>query len=210
MRKGTFIALEGGEGAGKTTIANALKGTLSPEQFLVTRAGGSPFGEKLRALFVSDEAGRTSPESRFALAFAAQADHVAEVVAPALKKGIHVISDRLDASILAYQVHGENRLDLAPLFWKTREVLFQQVLPDLYLFLDVSTEQGFARVKREGRTLDHFEKRSLNFHERVRKGYTEFFKTVPHVIVDANRPLEAVQADTLSIIQNILKPKTKQ
>ncbi len=196
--RGKFIVLEGGEGAGKTTIAKALQEILSPKEFLVTRAGGSAFGEKLRALFVSDDAGHAAPESRFSLAFAAQADHVNTIVAPALKTGKHVISDRLDASIFAYQVYAEEELRLAELFWRTREALFGKTLPDLYIFLDVPTEEGFDRTKREGRTLDHFERRPADFHERVREGYAEFFKEVPHVIVDANRSLEAVQQDVLA------------
>src|SRR3989338_4291388 len=103
MKRGTFIVLEGGEGAGKSTIASFLKKKLPKNNCLVTRAGGSPFGEKLRALFVSDSAGTASAESRFALAAAVQADHISEVVAPALRAGRNVISDRLDASIFAYQ-----------------------------------------------------------------------------------------------------------
>ena len=202
--RGKFIVLEGGEGAGKSTIAGFLKKELSPKQVLVTRAGGSPFGEKLRALFVSDDAGRASLESRFSLAFAAQADHIRGIVAPALKEGKTVISDRLDASIFAYQIYGENKKNLAELFVRTREALFAKTVPDLYIFLDVPTEEGFLRLEKDGRKLDHFEKRSREFHERVRAGYKEFLKHVPHVIVDANHPLEVVQTEVLDIIRKHL------
>lgn len=201
MKKGKFIVLEGGEGAGKTTVASFLRENLSAKEFLVTRAGGSPFGEELRALFVSDEAGKAAPESRFALAFAAQADHVRQVAAPALAQWTHVISDRLDASIFAYQVYAEQEMRLAELFWRTRGALLVGAVPDLYIFLDVSVEEGFSRLKRAGRPFDHFEKRSLDFHERVRGGYREFFKRTPHVVVDANRPLEEVQNEVLLTVR---------
>jgi dTMP kinase len=204
MNAERFIVLEGGEGAGKSTIASFLKLSLSEKEVLVTRAGGSPFGEKLRALFVSDDAEKASPESRFALAFAAQADHVRQVVAPALAEGKQVISDRLDASIFAYQVYAENELHLVPLFWSTRKDLFLETIPDLYIFLAVDTDEGFKRARKEERTFDHFERRPRVFHERVREGYAEFLKSVPHVVVDANRPLEAVQKDVLSLVQTHL------
>lgn len=199
--KGRFIILEGGEGAGKTTVASFLRKNLPEKEFLVTRAGGSPFGEKLRVLFVSDEAGRAAPESRFALAFAAQADHVRQIVAPALAKGAHVISDRLDSSIFAYQVYAEQEMRLTELFWRTREELLAGAVPDMYIFLDVRVEEGFSRLKCAGRPFDHFEKRPLDFHTRVREGYREFFKRVPHIVADANRPLEEVQNEVLSIIR---------
>ncbi len=204
--KGKFIVLEGGDGAGKSTVAAFLKKECSKESVLVTRAGGSPFGEKVRALFVSDGAGTATPESRFALAFAAQADHVRQVVTPALAKGEQVISDRLDASIFAYQVCAEKREEqLAELFWRTRNALFLDTVPDLYIFLDVATEEGFNRARKDGRTFDHFEKRPTDFHRRVREGYIEFFKQVSHVIVDANRPLETVQKEVLAIIRKEIK-----
>jgi len=199
--RGKFIVLEGGEGAGKSTIASFLKHSLPEKEILVTRAGGSVFGEKLRTLFVSDDAGKASPESRFALAFAAQADHIGKVIAPALAAGKHIVSDRLDASIFAYQVYAENELRLAPLFWKTRQDLFGGVTPDLYMYLEVKTEEGFSRVKKENRQFDHFEKRPIEFHERVREGYREFLTQVPHVVIDANRPIKSVQRDVLGIVK---------
>ncbi|MSU56062.1 MAG: dTMP kinase [Candidatus Taylorbacteria bacterium] len=203
MKHGTFIVLEGGDGAGKTTVANALKEALSSKEFLFTRAGGSPFGEKLRALLVSDEGARASLESRFALAFAL-GDCVQSVIKPALVVGKHVISDRFDASIFAYQVYAEEQLHLADLFWLARKELFSATVPDLYIFLDVDVQKGFERVRQKGKPLDHFEKRPLSFQERVRGGYQEFFKQVPHVVVDANRPLQEVQKEVLEVVQKHL------
>ena len=91
------------------------------------------------------------------------------------------------------------------LFWNTRKGLFLETLPDLYVFLAVDTDEGFKRAKTEKRRFDHFERRPHAFHERVREGYAEFLKTVPHVIVDANRPLEAVQDEVLDIIRKYIR-----
>ena len=82
------------------------------------------------------------------------------------------------------------------------------MVPDLYIFLDVDAKAGVERVSKnqeKEEPLDHFERRPLDFHERVREGYTEFFKTVPHTIVDANHPLEKVQKEVLSIIKKHLQ-----
>ena len=115
-----------------------------------------------------------------------------------------MISDRLDASIFSYQVCGENKTQLKPLFWQTRKALFAECVPDLYIFLDVGLEEGFNRAKKEGRAFDHFERRPADFHERIREGYKAFFKTVPHVIVDANRSLEVVEQEVLQVLKQHL------
>lgn len=207
MQRGKFIVLEGGDGAGKSTVVSFLRAELSETEFLTTRAGGSTFGEKIRALFVSDDAGTATPESRFSLAFAAQAEHIHKTVAPALESGTHVISDRLDASIFAYQVYAEEKTKLVQLFWDTRKVLMSKALPDMYIYLDISPEEGAKRIQEKGKKFDHFEKRSIDFHERVRVGYREFFKTVPHLIVDANRPLPEVEEEVLGYIKNLIAKK---
>ncbi len=202
--KGTFIVLEGGEGAGKTTIAKAVTSAFSPDKLLVTKAGETVFGEELKKMLVSEEGGRVSPEAQFLLAWSAQADHFQRLVTPTLSKGVSVFSDRFDSSIFAYQVTASGATYLSDLFWNVRDEALKGVTPDLYIFLDVPPEAGLARVKKSGRVMDHFEKRSLDFHRTVREGYLEFLKSVPHIVVDATRPLEDVQADVLALIQKHL------
>ena len=202
--KGRFIVLEGGEGAGKTTVASFLQKTFPAEKLLVTQAGGSPFGQKLKALLVSDEAASSIPESRFSLAWAAHVDHIRQIITPTVSKGVHIVSDRFDASTFAYQVWGEEALHLTDLFWQLRKNFLRGTVPDLYIFLDVGTREGFAHLRKVRKVLDHIEKRPLAFHERVREGYREFFKQMPHVVVDANRPLEEVQKEVLAIIKKHL------
>lgn len=206
MIKGKFIVLEGGEGAGKSTIARWLSEQFPKEKVLVTRAGGTPLGEQLKKVLVSEEGARMTSEGRFALAWAAHTDHVRQCVEAALSQGVSVLSDRFDSSTFAYQVWGEQAEHLAELFWKTRKAFLKECIPDIYVLLDVDAEEGLKRVQKNGRTTDHFEKRPIEFHKRVREGYLEFFKKVPHVIVGANRPLEEVQEDVMKVVSKFVRP----
>lgn len=209
MKRGKFIVIDGCEGAGKTTLIRALAKESSPRKILLTHEpGGTGFADKIRALVLSKEAKTAGAETQFGLMWAARAEHLKHKIIPALAKGITVVSDRFDSSTFAYQIFGQEAKHLKELFWLTREVFLRERKPDLYIFLDVLPEVGLARIaenKRKGELLDHFEKRSLDFHRRVREGYREFLKTVPHTIIDANRPLEAVQEDTFSVIRKYLR-----
>lgn len=208
MKRGKFVVLEGGEGAGKSTIAQFLKTQLPGAQVLFTRElGGTPLGEKIRALLISPKAAGASPETQFGLVWASRLDHIKVKIRPALEAGKLVISERFDASTYAYQITGQNAPELEPLFFEYRKLLGNTV-PDLYIFLDVPPEIGMKRMsanEHKTKPLDHFEKRPLAFHKRVREGYKEFFKAVPHVVIDANRPLEAVQENALSVIRKYLR-----
>ncbi len=201
MVKGKFIVLEGGEGAGKTTIAKAVASAFPADKLLVTKAGETAFGEELKKILVSEEGGKVSAEAQFLLAWSAQTDHFQRLVTPALSRGVSVFSDRFDSSIFAYQVTASGATYLSDLFWNVRDEAFKGATPDLYIFLDVPPEVGLARVKKSGRVMDHFEKRSLEFHRAVREGYLAFLKSTPHIIVDATRPLAEVQADVLALIR---------
>lgn len=205
MNRGKFIVLEGGEGAGKTTIAKAVASAFSPAELVVTKAGETPFGEELKKILVSEEGGRVSPEAQFLLAWSAQTDHFKRAVSPILSRGISVCSDRFAASIFAYQVYAGDSPYLSDLFWSVRDEAFRGATPEIYIFLDVPPEVGLARVKQSGRRMDHFEKRGLDFHKKVREGYLEFLKFVPHEIIDANRSLETVQNEVLNIIRKVLE-----
>ena len=207
--RGKFIVVDGCEGAGKTTLLKALSEKSQPEKILITHEpGGTLFADKIRAVILSEEAKEAGAETQFCLMWAARAEHLKHKIIPALKKGITVVSDRFDSSTFAYQIYGQEAKYLEKLFWQTREVFLRERQPDLYIFLDVLPEVGLARIaenKRKGKLPDHFEKRSRAFHRRVHDGYRKFFKAVPHVVIDADRPLGAMQEDTLSVIRKYLR-----
>jgi|SRR3989338_2927992 len=201
---GKFIVLEGGEGAGKSTVARFLKEQLPKEQFLFTREpGGTPLAEKIRTVFISTEASEANGETELALVWAGRLDHVRAKITPVREAGKTVISERFDSSTYAYQIYGQEAPHLKPLFFEFRKLL-HNTLPDIYIFLDVVPEEGLRRVRRSGKPTDHFEQKSLDFHKRVHEGYLEFFKTVQSVVVDANRPLREVQKDVLALVKKAL------
>ncbi len=205
MKRGKFIVIEGGEGAGKGAVRKFLESQF-PTAIFTREPGGTPLGEKIRAAMLSPEAAEASAETQFGLIWASRLDHVRAKIKPALEAGKSVISERFDSSTYAYQVVGQEAPHLKSLFYEFRKLLGSAV-PDLYIFLHVDAKVGVERIsrnKKKEEPLDHFEKRSLDFHERVREGYQEFFKTAPHIIVDANRPLDAVQREVLAIIKRYL------
>jgi len=197
--------IDGGEGSGKTTILKWFAETPVGKKFLITHEpGGTEFTDKIRALVLSEEAARAPAETQFGLMWSARAEHLKKKIIPALAKGVNVISDRFDSSTFAYQIYGQEARHLEKLFWQTREVFLRERKPDLYIFLDVKPEVGLKRVAKRKEKQTHFEKRPLVFHRRVREGYKEFFKTVPHVVVDATRPLEAVRGESMQYIRRLL------
>lgn len=204
MKRGNFIVLDGGEGAGKSTAAQFLKTKLPKVEFIFTREpGGTPLAEKIRLAMICPDAAAASAETQFSLAWAARFDHVKNKILPALKAGKTVISERFDSSTYAYQIYGQEAPHLKPLFRNYRKLLGECV-PDLYILLDVEPREGITRMRanlKKEEPIDQFEKRDLAFHDRVRVGLKTFFKTVPSVVVDANRPLEIVQKDIFTIIQ---------
>lgn len=220
--RGKFIVLEGGEGAGKSTVAEFLRAQLHGSQFLFTptpirdglvwgftrEPGGTPLAEKIRALMISTESTHASAETQFGLIWVARFAHVKETIRPALEKGINVISERFDSSTYAYQIFGQEAPQLKPLFFECRKLLGDCV-PDLYIWLDVLPSEGLRRIRRnrnKKEPIDQFEQRELAFHKRVRDGLKEFFKTVPSVTINANGLLHDVQADVLDEIRNRLSP----
>lgn len=165
-----FVTLEGGEGAGKSTslarIADFLDARGIPH--LITREpGGTQLGEAVRALVLGDGLPAMDPLAELLLIFAARAQHLAEVIRPALAAGTWVVCDRFTDASYAYQ-GGGRQLGEAPV--AALEQLVQGNLrPDLTLVLDVDPEVGLARIS--GRKLDRFERERREFYGRVREAY---------------------------------------
>ncbi len=211
--KGTFIVLDGGEGAGKTTVAKELVRELGWNAIYTREPGGSPYAEQIRELVLSDNAKHSDAETQFALFWAARRDHLKHTVIPALNDGKTVITDRFDSSSYAYQVVAQGQSQLEKLFWQMREAFLGEYEPDAYILLDIEPQDGLARAKGRGvDTLNHFDKRKIDFHINVNKGLREFIlqkvgaskecKSAGEV-VDASQPLERVIADVSEIVSKI-------
>jgi dTMP kinase len=190
--------IEGGEGSGKSSVLMALKEELGDAIMTTREPGGSPYAEVIRDVTLKNPLAKGTPaETTLCLMFAARFDNTARAIVPALESGKPVIADRFDASSYTYQVWAQSAGALDKLFWHLRERLI--VKPDLYIFFDVEPKEGIRRARSrnqsllQGKQYDHFDDREIEFHEKVREGYLQFFKKVPHIVIDANKPLEEVK-----------------
>ncbi len=189
-RTGLFVALEGGEGAGKSTQLTALRDWVvaAGHEVVVTREpGGTEEGRRLRELLL-DPRSDLSPRAEALLYAADRAQHVDTVVRPLLVRGAVVLTDRYVDSSLAYQGAGRTLDGVADLSrWAT-----QGLVPDLTVLLDVDPEIGLARARRVG-SPDRLEGESLAFHQRVRQGFLRLADAAPdrYLVLDASRAPEA-------------------
>jgi dTMP kinase len=183
MTTGRFIALEGGEGSGKSTQAARLADALSA---VATREpGGTRIGGLVRAI-VLDPAGQDLTDWAEALLYAAdRAQHIAEVVRPALAAGRHVVTDRSPLSSIAYQGYGRG---IDPEVIRTLSGwAIDECWPELAVLLDIAPGAALGRLDR---SFDRLESEGLEFHERVRDGYLKMAAAEPDrwVVVDADQP----------------------
>lgn len=204
MTPGKFITLEGIDGAGKSTHLAWLENFLRGKGLtvVVTREpGGTPLGEKLRALLL-DNGQAMHAETEALLMFAARREHLDKVILPALARGDWVISDRFTDASFAYQGGGRglasNRLEGLER-WVQGE--FQ---PDLTFYFDVSVELGRQRINAI-KTADRFEKEQDEFFQRVRAAYLQRAHQFPQRIrlIDSSQPLEKVEESLHDIISTI-------
>lgn len=190
-----FITFEGIEGTGKSTQIALLKAHLESRgrRVLVTmEPGGSRIGAELRRVLLSLENRDLTPQAELFLYLADRAQHVAQVVRPALEAGMVVLSDRFADSTVAYQAYGRG-MDPEELH-RLNTLAVGGLWPDLTLVLDLSPEEGLTRAvernRREGKTVaeGRFEAESLAFHRRVRQGYLDWAARFPERmrVVDAS------------------------
>ena len=192
MAKGFFIAFEGPEGSGKSTQIRRLAERLEEvgRDFIVTKEpGGTPAGDAIRTVLL-DPSLRIDPLPEFLLYSASRAQHVEEVIKPALKASKLVVSDRFAGASVAYQGHGRG-LDLSFIRELTERVT-DNLSPNLTLLLDIEPKRGLERVAKRGHK-DRLERADLSFHKRVRQGFLEQAKTDESwVVLDAEQPEEVL------------------
>jgi dTMP kinase len=192
--EGKFITLEGGEGAGKSTSRDFIVELLDAHNipFVQTREpGGTVLSETLRSLLLTKEGPAPSVEAELLMIFAARAQHLHEIIEPALAEGTWVLCDRFTDATYAYQGFGRG-YDLSAI-----ELLEQMVQkgrhPNLTLLFDLDPVVGIERARNRAE-LDRFEEEALAFFERVRDGYLTRAKGNPRfVVIDAAQPVNAVQ-----------------
>jgi dTMP kinase len=208
-KKGLLIALDGGEGSGKSTLLKMVKDFYGDEIVISREPGGSPYAEEIRNLILnSPNAEQADALTMFALFWAARADHLKNTIIPALNIGKIVVSDRFDSSTYAYQIEAQGARDLESFFWKMRDRYLRKYKPDIYIYLDVKPEVGLARKNmQQDEKKNHFDKRKLDFHYRLREGFKEFFAQKNHgiksVIIDAEKSKEEVFEDFKKIISSL-------
>lgn len=195
-----FITLEGGEGAGKTTVATALAARArerGAEVVLTREPGGTALGAAIRdSLFRGDEPMEGWTEAFLFLAD--RAEHVARVIRPSLARGAVVICDRFTDSTIAYQAYGRG-LDL-DLLQQLSRVATGGATPNLTLLLDVPVSIGLARTRLE--TFDRIGQETTDFHNRVYEGFGRLAIAEPDRIksIDAAQPLDAVIAEAWELV----------
>ncbi len=198
-----FITFEGPEGSGKSSQIALLTAFLQDQGFhiIATREpGGTPIGDQIRGVLhdVANTAMMSSAE--LLLYSASRAQLVGQLVRPALARGAVVLCDRFADSTLAYQGYGRN-LNLADLRAIT-QFATGGLKPDLTLLLDIDVERGLARRLDGGDEMNRLDLEQVSFHQRVRDGYYELALLEPErwVIVNADRPIDAVQAELQQIV----------
>lgn len=203
-----FITFEGGEGAGKSThikrLAERLK-AQSREVLLTREPGGTPGGEAIRALVLAGDVVRWSAEAEALLNYAARDAHLREAIRPALVRGAIVLSDRFMDSTRAYQGHGGG-CDMG-LIDALERVVVGATRPKLTLIFDLDPELGLSRAKHRGEAEeDRFERKGLDFHRRLRKGFLDIARREPDRcrILDAAKPVDEVAVDVWAAVSAVL------
>lgn len=206
---GVFISFEGPDGAGKTTVIEALIQKLAPltdQKILETREpGGSEIAEEIRQLILDPKHTEMDDWTEALLYAASRRQHLVEVIQPALADNQIVMCDRYVDSSIAYQGNGR-QLGMAKVK-QLNDFAIQGQLPQLTLYLDVPVEIGLQRVKKIGAGFDRLEGQELAFHQRVREAYLQLVEENEKRIqlVDATQPIDVVVAKCFAKIQQLVK-----
>lgn len=213
LRQPRLLSIEGGEGAGKSTVLRALRQALEADGFAVVSTrepGGTPLAERIRGLLLDPSNEPATPETELLLMFAARAQHVREVVLPALGRGAWVISDRFTDSSYAYQGAARG-LDAA--FIAELEQHVVGIEPGLTLLLDLGVANGRERTRGRdllgGSSPDRIERERDEFFEKVREGFLARARQHPDRIrvIDAAPGAEAVAGAALAALAAYRKAK---
>ena len=205
VRPGFLVSIEGGEGAGKSTVREALQQSLARrglEVVLTREPGGTIAGESIRQLLL-DPAGKLAAETELLLMFAARAQLVRDVVQPAIARGAAVVTDRFTDASFAYQGGGRG-IPMGIIAELERWAAL--IKPDLTFLLDVGVEVGLSRARSRGAKFDRIESEELDFFERVRATYRARADADParYRVVDAARSPGQVSSEAIRLLTDWL------
>lgn len=203
-----FVAFEGLDGSGKTSLIKALSSELKNQGlgFILSREpGGTPLAEEIRTLLLRTEGEAPISRAELLLYEAGRAQHVEKVIRPALMQKKWVLCDRFTASSVAFQCGGRN-LDLQKVTW-LNDYATDGLYPDITVLLDLTVEE--SRKRRDGRNKnsntedDRFEKEAADFHERVRQSYLKQAKENKNswIILDSSQPTDKMSAQLLNTLR---------
>ena len=204
MARGFLVSLEGPEGAGKTSVLEALIPILEDRgvEVLTTREpGGVLIGEKIREVILDPSHTEMDPKTELLLYIASRRQHLVEKVLPALAAGKLVIMDRFIDSSVAYQGFGRG-LDIEAIDW-LNEFATDGLKPDLTLYFDIEVEEGLARIAANSdREINRLDMEGLDLHRKVRQGYLSLLEKEANRIVkiDASLPLDQVIENTQELL----------
>ncbi len=215
-----LITFEGGDGSGKTTQMKRLEGHLTSKGktcLLTHEPGGTELGKWIRKVIVEGGRGEVANEMELFLYLADRAQHIHEVIRPAMEKEKIVLCDRFTDSTLAYQGYGRGfNLELLQ---RMNQLASGGLQPDLTLLLDCAPETALSRARRRteeqspgvGRG-DRFESQNLDFHERVRGGFLDIARAEPNrvVVLDSSAPAEEVHEQIKKIVDERLAELEKR
>ena len=205
MKRGLFITLEGPDGSGKSTQIEFLKVYCQERALpcIFTREpGGTAIGEKLRNIILDKENQEMCDMTEALLYAAARAQHVQQLIRPALDSGRIVICDRFIDSSIAYQGYGRNLGDVVRVI---SELAVDGCMPDVTFLMELSPEIGKSRIREDSQ--DRLEQEKLEFHDKVYAGYKEIAKFYPDrfVEIDAGKDKETIRDIMFSHLDRILE-----
>ena len=205
MKKGLFITLEGIEGAGKSTMVNFIEDFLTKHGHDVIKTrepGGTKIGEQIRDILLKNENSSLTPDTELLLMFAARAQHIKEVIRPALSSGKTILCDRFIDATYAYQGGGRG-IDVLRINILEKWVQ-SNLTPDLTLLFDLDVSVGIARTKKRSKA-DRFEQEKSVFFENVRSCYLKRAKNEPNrfCIINSALPMKKVEDEIVAILSRI-------
>ncbi len=211
MGKGMFITFEGGDGAGKSTVINKVYEELVKKNLscMITREpGGIDIAEQIREVILNVKNTKMDARTEALLYAAARRQHLAEKVVPALEEGKIVLCDRFLHSSLAYQGYARG-LGIEEVY-EINKFAIDSYMPDLVILFDIEPKLGLERInKNKGREINRLDKENMDFHDKVREGYSILMEKYNHNIVkvDASGSVDEVYLQVSKIINENIENK---